>query len=103
MPEQELPFTEFKSRTYAVVWLCLLMLTAATVAVARFHWTEYPVFVPIAIATIKSGLVVTYFMHLKDEPWIVKVMLFLALLALALIILLTFTDVSFREGGHART
>lgn len=97
MMEKELSLREFKNRTYIIVWLSLLALTAATVAVTRLHVTDYPVLAPIAIATIKSGLVVVYFMHLKDEPWILKIMLFLALLALALIILMTFTDVGFRE------
>jgi hypothetical protein len=35
-------------------------------------------------------------MHLKQEPWILKIMLFLALLALTLIVLLTFSDTWFR-------
>jgi cytochrome c oxidase subunit 4 len=59
------------------------------------------VLVAIAIATVKSGIVVFFFMHLREEPWIVKVMLLLALLALALIILLTFSDILFREGSDA--
>jgi caa(3)-type oxidase subunit IV len=52
-------------------------------------------------ATVKSGLVVLFFMHLKDEPWIVRVMLVIAIAALALIMLLTFSDVLFREGADA--
>jgi len=35
-------------------------------------------------------------MHLRDEPLILKVMLFIALFALTLIVLLTFSDVWFR-------
>jgi cytochrome c oxidase subunit IV len=95
--EKAIVSKEFMNRTYVLAWLCLLALTAATVTVARLYVTNYSVLAAIAIATIKSGIVVAYFMHLKGEPWIVKMMLFLALLALALIILLTFTDVLFRE------
>ncbi len=97
MMEEEGSFREFPYGTYVFAWLCLLALTAITVAAARLYVTNYAVGIPIIIATIKSGFVVFFFMHLRDEPWIVKIMLFLALLALALIILLTFTDVAFRD------
>lgn len=98
MNEKETSLQTVKNRTYIIVWLCLLALTATTVTVARWHLTNYAVLAAICIATIKSGLVVIFFMHLKDEPWILKIMLFVAILALALIVMLTFTDVLFRKG-----
>ncbi len=98
MSEKSLPPEKIKNRTYFIVWLCLLMLTAATVAVARLHWTGYAVFTALAIATIKSGLVVTFFMHLRDEPWVLKILLFFVLFVLVVTIVLTFSDVMFREG-----
>ena len=96
MNEKESSVQVPKNRTYVSVWLCLLVLTASTVAVARLHLSDYAVVAAIAIATAKATLVVTFFMHLRDEPWILKIMLFLALLALTLIVLLTFSDVWFR-------
>lgn len=96
MAEMEAPLHIVRSRSYAYVWLALLALTATTVTVARFHLTKYAIIVAILIATSKAGLVITYFMHLKYEPVILKVMLFLALLALMFIILLTFSDVWYR-------
>ena len=45
---------------------------------------------------MKGSLVLTYFMHLREEPWILKAMLIIALLALTLIIALTFADVLYR-------
>lgn len=86
------------NKTYIIVWLCLLALTAATVAVAKLHLTKYAIIPAIAIATAKSGLVVNFFMHLKEEPWVLKIMLFVAIIALALIILLTFADTWYRYG-----
>ena len=83
-------------KAYIVVWLCLLALTATTVAVAKLHLTDYAVLASIFIATAKAALVVTFFMHLRHEPWILKIMLFVALLALTLIVLLTFSDVWIR-------
>ena len=82
--------------TYVTVWLLLLVLTAVTVTVARLHPTRFAVALAILIATIKGSLVLTYFMHLREEPWILKAMLFFALLSLALIIALTFADVLYR-------
>lgn len=96
MNEKELSLQIPKSRIYIFVWVCLLVLTASTVAIARMRLTEYAVIVAIFIATLKSSLVLTFFMHLKDEPLILKVMLFIALFALTLIVLLTFSDVWFR-------
>jgi cytochrome c oxidase subunit 4 len=93
---KELTVEVVKNKTYVVVWLCLLVLTATTVAVATLHLTNYAVVAAIGIATVKAALVVTFFMHLRREPLILKVMLFLALCALTLIVLLTFSDVWFR-------
>lgn len=98
MAEKELAFDVVKKKTYVYIWLSLLVLTAATVAVAKLHLTGYAVVAAIVIATAKAGLVITFFMHLRQEPWVLKIMLFVVLLALALIILLTFSDVSFRHG-----
>ncbi len=96
MNETELTLHIPKSRSYVFVWLSLVALTAATVAVAKLHLTNYAVLVAIFIASAKSGLVLTFFMHLRDEPLILKVMLFVSLFALTLIVLLTFSDVWFR-------
>jgi cytochrome c oxidase subunit 4 len=96
MNERELTAEVFRNRTYVYTWLCLLALTATTVAVAKLHLTNYAVAAAIGIATAKAGLVVTFFMHLRQEPWILKIMLFLVLAALVLIIALTFSDVWFR-------
>jgi cytochrome c oxidase subunit 4 len=99
--EKEPLLRGFRMRTYVMAWMGLLGLTAIAVGVVRLRFTNFALLIAIAIATVKSGLVVFFFMHLKEESWIVKVMLLLALLALALIILLTFSDILFREGSDA--
>lgn len=96
MDEKELIPVVVKNKTYVFIWLSLLALTATTVAIARLHLTDYAVVASIAIATAKAGLVVTFFMHLRHEPWILKIMLFIALAALTLIVMLTFSDVWYR-------
>jgi cytochrome c oxidase subunit 4 len=98
MAEKELAFAVVRNKTYVFIWLCLVGLTALTVAVARLHLTGYAVVAAMLIATAKAGLVATFFMNLRQEPWVLKIMLFLVLFALTLIVLLTFSDVSFRHG-----
>lgn len=96
MTTDESAIHDTRPGTYVTVWLVLLVLTALTVTVARLHLTRFAVALAILIATMKGGLVLTYFMHLREEPWILKAMLFFALLSLALIIALTFADVLYR-------
>lgn len=96
MTENESSVPAVRQKSYIVAWLCLLAMTATTVALAKLYLTDHAVLAAIFIATVKAGLVVTFFMHLRHEPWILKIMLFVALLALTLIVLLTFSDVWIR-------
>ena len=51
----------------------------------------------LSIAAIKSGLVLSYFMHLKYETGLLfKLMIPIVLAALTIFIGLTFTDIAFR-------
>ena len=83
--------------TYTAVWLALLVLLAATIAVAKLRLlAQFSVLGSLAIASLKAGLVLAFFMHLKYEGKFLKVMLTVALLALTLLIGLTFVDVWLR-------
>lgn len=82
--------------TYAIIWVALLLLTSATIAVARMHFTSYAVLISLAIAACKSLLVLLFFMHLRYEGMLLKSFILLALFALASIIGLTFADVWYR-------
>lgn len=83
-------------RTYICVWVALLVLLAATIAVAKIGFTGYSVFVNLLIASIKAGLVLFFFMHLKDEGCLVKAMLFIVIFTLTAVIALFFADVLLR-------
>jgi cytochrome c oxidase subunit 4 len=85
------------SGVYAWVWVALLVLLAATIAVARFHFTSFSVVINLFISTAKAALVLLFFMHLRYEGTFLKVMLGVALSALTLMIILTFSDVWFRR------
>lgn len=81
---------------YILVWFALLMLTGVTVAVAGMQLGNLSVLTAILVATVKSTLVLHYFMHMKDESLVFKAMLGLAIFTIAAIMLLTFVDFSFR-------
>ena len=82
---------------YARIWAALVALLLMTIAVARFSLlANYSVLGSLSIATVKAGLVLIYFMHLRHEGRVVKGMLLLAVAALFFIIALTFVDVWYR-------
>lgn len=83
-------------RTLVIVWLALLALTAITIVVSRIHLGPLNIWAALGIASIKSALVIFFFMHLKHEPLFLKVFLFIALLTLAIFIGLNFFDVFYR-------
>ncbi|MEP0823224.1 MAG: cytochrome C oxidase subunit IV family protein [Ignavibacterium sp.] len=79
-------------RTYILVFVALLGLTVVTVAVSYLHLSIVPaVIVALFIASVKGGLVASYFMHLISEKKLVYVTLvltvvfFIALISLPLL------------------
>jgi cytochrome c oxidase subunit IV len=57
---------------FILIWIALIGLTSLTVGVAGIDLGIYTVGVALAIACIKAGLVVLYFMHLKFDTPLVK-------------------------------
>jgi len=84
------------TQVFLVVWGILLMLTGLTVWVASLHLGELSTVTSLLIASLKGLLVIFFFMHLKYEPPVYKIMALLSVLTLTVIILLTFTDVWYR-------
>jgi cytochrome c oxidase subunit 4 len=78
------------------VWLILLALTGLTIWVSRLDLGAYRIWGALAIASLKSGLVIAFFMHMKYEGKLLRWLLFVALLTLAIFIGLTFFDVLYR-------
>lgn len=85
---------------YVLVWAALIALTVLTVLVARVNLGEMNVVVAVAIASLKAGLVLYFFMHLRHERWIFQVMLLVTLVTLGIILSMTFADIGFRYGHH---
>lgn len=83
-------------RTLILTWLALGILTGVTIAVSRIHLGVFHVWAALAIASIKSALVLFIFMHLKEETKLFKIGILVLLVILSIFIGLTFTDVLYR-------
>ena len=82
--------------TYFLTWFALLLLTSITVAAAGMDFGNLSVTVALVIAGIKATVVLYIFMHLKYEPKLFHVMLWIVLITLVVFVGLTFTDTLFR-------
>jgi len=79
---------------YIYVWVALLALTALTVTMADLNLGRVSILVVIAIAAVKSTLVLLFFMHLLTEKrLLLKLLVPIAVCTLAIFIGLTYVDV----------
>ncbi len=83
-------------KTFAIVWGILLALTGITVWVAQYNLGALNIWVALTIASLKSGLVVAFFMHMKYEQPLFKLSLIATLVILAIFIGFNFFDVLYR-------
>ncbi len=83
-------------RSYIIVWLALLVLTAVTWGVSYVNLGMGNVAVALLIASVKAALVALFFMHLRYENKLVWTFALVPLLFLALIIFGTLSDTMFR-------
>jgi cytochrome c oxidase subunit 4 len=83
-------------RKFIGIWLALLALTSLTVGITRAELGGYKVLGALTIASVKAGLVIAFFMHMKYEGKLLRWLLFLALVTLAVFIGFTFFDVLYR-------
>lgn len=65
-------------KTYILVFVSLLVLTLVTVAVAYLHLSTGPaIALALVIASLKAGLVASFFMHLISERKLIYAVLIL--------------------------
>ncbi|HLE40865.1 MAG TPA: cytochrome C oxidase subunit IV family protein [Nitrospirota bacterium] len=84
------------TKTFMLVWIALLILTGLTITAAQLRMGEWSMVANIAIASTKAGLVLWFFMHLKYEKRIFKLLLFVPIITISIIIVLTFFDIWYR-------
>jgi cytochrome c oxidase subunit IV len=80
----------------ARILIILLTLTFLTVFVTEFDLKAWNVTIALVIACIKVFLVLTYFMHLKYESILFKILVGMVFLLFLIVIAITFIDYLFR-------
>jgi len=90
MAHTETHITDY--RVYLWVLLILLIFTTITITVTRIDLSAFTVMVALIIASVKSFIVLRYFMHLKFESRMFTVFVVMVLSIYVLVIGLTFID-----------
>ncbi len=83
-------------KTYVYVLLTLITFTLISVGITYIHLGSLTVFIAILLASVKSTLVLIYFMHLKFDNKILQILVPSIFILVALVILITFLDYNFR-------
>jgi cytochrome c oxidase subunit 4 len=84
------------TNTFVLIWLALLILTALTIGAAELQMGKWSMLANLLIASTKAGLVLWFFMHLKYEHRLFKLLLLVPIGTITIIIGLTFLDIWFR-------
>lgn len=83
-------------KTYVFVLLALIVLTFISVGITHIELAEYTVAGALIIASVKTLLVLTFFMHLKfDKPYM-RIMVGFVLAVFMAVIIITFLDYYYR-------
>lgn len=83
-------------RTFVNVWVWLLVLTACTVLGSVVFPGRVGIGVALVVTPIKAALILMYFMHLRYEPPVYRIMFLVAVGILATFMGLTFFDYLYR-------
>jgi cytochrome c oxidase subunit IV len=83
-------------QTFVLVWAVLVSLTVTLVLISRLG-QSLAVVGMLLITPLKAGLVFYFFMHLKYEGALLKLLVFIALSTLLVFIALMFLDIPFRR------
>jgi cytochrome c oxidase subunit 4 len=83
-------------KTFVFIWVALLILTGVTIKAAEMRMGEWSMLANLLIASTKAILVLWFFMHLKYEKKIFKILFFVPVATITVIIGLTFFDIWYR-------
>ena len=79
------------------VLVALLILTFITVAASRFDFGSANMIIAMAIASVKASLVIAFFMHVKWDTAINKIVFLSSFLFLSLLFVFTLSDLATRR------
>ncbi len=82
--------------TFVAVWIALLCFTGLTIEAAHLQMGKWSMLANILIASTKAFLVLWFFMHLKYERRLFKLLILIPVLTITIIIGLTFFDIWYR-------
>lgn len=94
MSEHKNHISSYKS--HVVVLLSLILLTILTVTITSVHLGPFNTAAALVIASVKAGIVLLYFMHLKFDEKIYRFMVALVLAIYVVVIVITFFDYLYR-------
>ena len=80
------------AKLYVGIFLILIALTGLTTGVAYIDLGSMNTVVALAIALVKTSLVVLFFMHLRHESGLSRMVIIASLLWLAILVSLTLAD-----------
>lgn len=84
---------------YSLNWtvlFVLLLLTTISILAIKIRLGAYTVALALILASIKVTIVLTYFMHLKFENLLLRLMVGGVFLLFAIVVAITFIDYYFR-------
>lgn len=85
------------AKTTGAILLVLLIFTIVTVFAAQIDFGKMNIIVAMAIATVKAGLVIVFFMHGLHENKVLWMYIIIPFILVAIMIGGTFTDDPFRS------
>lgn len=83
-------------KLHLLVLAALVFMTILSVAVTQIHLGPLTVVVALLLATIKAGLVLTFFMHLKFDNKFYALMVVGVIVLIGIVIFITFLDYLYR-------
>ncbi len=86
--------TEYK--VLGRILILLLTLTFVTITLTSFNLGVFTVTAALLVAGVKSFFVLSYFMHLKYESLLLRILVSMVFVLFALIVLITFIDYAYR-------
>ncbi|WP_058188128.1 cytochrome C oxidase subunit IV family protein [Terracidiphilus gabretensis] len=85
---------------YIIIFIALLIGTAATIGASYLDLHEWNPIIAIAIAVTKATLVVLFFMHVKYSPKLTKLTVGAGLFTFLVLIFMTLSDYISRAWGR---
>ncbi len=91
--EPEKHITSYK--TYAVVLVVLLILTAISLLVTHLGLHPWTVGIALTVTCVMAGLILIYFMHLKFDNFLIKLLVGLVFLLFVIFLVLVLLDYAY--------